>query len=232
MLLLPLITLAVSLVADQDREVSPTVVGFSIEQDRWVEWSQSSFATNAFDNLRQRTGHSPHIRIGANSEDRTIYDSSVQVQSIFHIFLQQFILYVQLSIGIFPPSTAIVPYPEAVNLTVGDGFYQCVANLLPGSVVFVQYWPGLGTLYSILTSTCVPAGTHVSWGVNFGRNNITTAVLQAQSIIRAFSSPSITETGIILDFLEIGNEADIYSLHGARDRSTWNITEYINEFRA
>lgn len=63
--------------------LSPSLVSFSIEQDRWVEWigapSRNEFFFNTLENLKRLSGEPPRIRIGANSEDRTIYDSSVQV---------------------------------------------------------------------------------------------------------------------------------------------------------
>ena len=69
----------------------------------------------------------------------------------------------------------------------------------------------------------------MTWGVNFGQNNLTAAVLEAQSILSAFDSPVVARAGIVLDLLEIGNEADLYPNHGARDRELWNVTEYIKE---
>ncbi len=61
----------------------PTLLSFSIEQDRWTNWSgiaaRNTFFFNVLDNLRIKTGSPPHIRIGANSEDRTIFDPDIQV---------------------------------------------------------------------------------------------------------------------------------------------------------
>lgn len=38
----------------------------------------------------------------------------------------------QFSEAIFPPATAVVPYPEAINITVGDGYYETAQFLPPG----------------------------------------------------------------------------------------------------
>jgi hypothetical protein len=66
--------------------ISPSHFSFSIEQDKWLSWagngSRNDFAYNAFDNLKQLTGEPPWIRIGGDSEDHTVFDSTVQVRSI------------------------------------------------------------------------------------------------------------------------------------------------------
>lgn len=65
-------------------------------------------------------------------------------------------------------------------------------------------------------------------GVNLGSNNITTAFLEARSIMAAFSSPAIRNAGIVLDFLEIGNEPDLYKNNGRR-AITYSYTQYVKE---
>ena len=67
------------------------------------------------------------------------------------------------------------------------------------------------------------------WGVNFGQNNITAAYLEARAIKNAFSSSAVKAAGVTLDFIEIGNEADLYKSNGLRDPSTWTIQEYVKE---
>ncbi len=47
------------------------------------------------------------------------------------------------------------------------------------------------------------SGTHVVWGLNLGRNNITAAFLAAQSLVKAFASPPIRDAGIVLDAIEL-----------------------------
>ncbi|KAF9254976.1 glycoside hydrolase family 79 protein [Marasmius fiardii PR-910] len=103
----------------------------------------------------------------------------------------------------FPPPTTTVPYPEASSVVVGDAYYKAARFL--------------------------PPNTHVSWGVNFGSNNITAAVLEARSIAEAFSSPEVANAGIKLDFIEIGNEADLYRNNGFRS-SSYTVKQYVPEW--
>jgi len=67
--------------------LSPSLLSFSIEQDRWTDWvgtsSRNNFSFNTLDNLGTLTGEPPRIRIGANSEDRTVYDPNVQASCHF-----------------------------------------------------------------------------------------------------------------------------------------------------
>jgi hypothetical protein len=68
----------------------------------------------------------------------------------------------------------------------------------------------------------------VIWGVNFRDNNITAAYLETQAIIKAFDSPTVKAAGISLDFLEIGNEADLYVRNGGRPKG-WGVSQYVSE---
>lgn len=71
--------------------LDPALLSFSLEQDRWPEWvatgansdAPNTFFLNALDNLKQRTGASPWIRIGADSEDHTNFNKRVDVRTIF-----------------------------------------------------------------------------------------------------------------------------------------------------
>ncbi|KAJ7597554.1 glycoside hydrolase family 79 protein [Mycena floridula] len=170
--------------------LSPALISFSIEQDRWTDWSgttsRNQFFFNTLDNLKQLTGQAPHIRIGANSEDHTDFNSDLE-----------------FSQTIFPAPTSTVPYPEALNITVGDAYYH--------------------------TARFLPRGTHVTWGVNFGQSNLTAAFLEAQAIVRAFNSPVLQGAGVVLDYIEIGNEPDLYKNNGLRP-STYNVTQYVPEW--
>jgi hypothetical protein len=170
--------------------LSKSLVSISLEQDRWPEWagtaSRNQFFYNTFDNIRAITGSPPDVRIGANSEDHTNFDSSVQY-----------------SHAIFPAPTNISPYPEATNITVGDGFYELAKYLVQG--------------------------THVTYGVNFGQKNLTAAFLQAKSIVKAFSTPAVKAADIVLDFIEIGNEPDLYRNNGLRS-SNYSVSDYIPEW--
>ncbi|KAJ7475659.1 glycoside hydrolase family 79 protein [Mycena latifolia] len=171
--------------------ISKSLVSLSIEQDRWPEWagtsSKNHFFFNTLENLKSITGAPPAIRIGANSEDKTNYNPAQT----------------EYAETIFPPPTAIVPYPEALNITVGNRYYQLAHSL--------------------------PKGTHVTWGVNFGSFNITAAVLEAKAIMNAFYSPAFSPTGVTLDYLEIGNEADLYANNGLRPKS-YNSSQYVQEW--
>jgi hypothetical protein len=57
--------------------------------------------------LQQLTGQPPKIRVGANSEDHTVWSPTVTVVE-----------------AAFPPPSSITPYPEATSITVGDTYYQ------------------------------------------------------------------------------------------------------------
>ena len=65
------------------RQISPSYVSFSIEQDRWTDWvgttSPNLFFNNVLNNLKQFTGQPPQIRIGGDSEDHTDFNPDVQV---------------------------------------------------------------------------------------------------------------------------------------------------------
>ncbi len=63
--------------------LSPTLISFSIEQDRWPDWTgvnaRNDFTFNALKNLADITGVPPKIRVGANSEDHTVWSPTVTV---------------------------------------------------------------------------------------------------------------------------------------------------------
>ncbi|KAF7330407.1 Glycoside hydrolase family 79 protein [Mycena venus] len=171
--------------------ISRSLISLSIEQDRWPEWvgtsSKNSFFLNTLDNINKLTGAPPNIRIGANSEDKTNFAYDIEYAE-----------------DIFPAPTAIVPYPEALNITVGNGFYQIAQHL--------------------------PRGTHVTWGVPLGPLNVTAAVLEAKAIMNAFDSPGCKAAGVTLDYLEIGNEADLYANNGFR--KSYTSSQYVQEWTA
>lgn len=72
-------------------QVSPLLVSLSIEGDRWPDWAangpsyaqRNQFFYNALENLKVRTGVWPRIRVGANSEDRTLYDDKIKVSPLW-----------------------------------------------------------------------------------------------------------------------------------------------------
>jgi hypothetical protein len=67
--------------------LSRSLVSFSLEQDRWGDWvgqgAGNPFFSNTLNNLKQLTGEPASIRIGADSEDRTNFNPSVQVRHCF-----------------------------------------------------------------------------------------------------------------------------------------------------
>lgn len=103
----------------------------------------------------------------------------------------------------FPPPSTITPYPEATKDTVGDEFYAL--------------------------SRFLPRGTHMTWGVNFAADNATNAVNMAKAIVRAFQSTAVKTSGVVLDLIEVGNEADVYLFNGLRS-SDWTVEEYVLEW--
>ncbi|PSS35531.1 hypothetical protein PHLCEN_2v1525, partial [Hermanssonia centrifuga] len=167
-----------------------TVLSFSIEQDRWPDWvgidSRNQFTFNALQNFAELTGQPPNIRVGANSEDHTIWSPTVTINQ-----------------DVFPPPNSVTPYPEATQITVGDGYYE------------LSKW--------------LPSGTRMTWGVNLGLDNVTNAVNMAKSIIKAFDSPAVRRSGVKLDLIEIGNEADLYMDNGDRP-SNWTVEEYVADW--
>lgn len=131
---------SISLTAPATAFVSQSLVSLSIEQDRWTDWagntSRNDFFFNTLDNLQQLTGLPPQIRIGANSEDHTNFGYNVQVvMPLTYRVTSLANCSCQFSELGFPPVTSIVPYPEAKNITVGNGYYGA-AQFLPSSDSF------------------------------------------------------------------------------------------------
>lgn len=67
----------------------------------------------------------------------------------------------------------------------------------------------------------------MTWGVNFGANNVTVAIAEAKSILKAFASSAVASSGVVLDFIEIGNEPDLYG--GGKRTGTWNVQTYVTQ---
>ena len=97
-----------------------------------------------------------------------------------------------------------------------------MSHLPPGRLYISVHHPVLHELIHDI-------GTHVVWGVNFGQNNLTAAFLEAQAIKNAFDTAAVKLAGVTLEFVEIGNEADLYPNNGARDGS-FNVAEYTTEY--
>ena len=77
-------------------------------------------------------------------------------------------------------------------------------------------------------SRFLPSGTHMTWGINFGADNVTIAISEAQSILKPFRSRKLQFAGIVPDFIEIGNEPDFYTFHGYRN-GTYDIQTYVTQ---
>ncbi|KAF7327593.1 Glycoside hydrolase family 79 protein [Mycena kentingensis (nom. inval.)] len=103
----------------------------------------------------------------------------------------------------FPPPSTTVPYPEATSIVAGPGFYQAAQFL--------------------------PKGTRVTWGINFGAKNLTAVYLETRAVLAAFASSAMKKAGVILDSLELGNEADLYNHNGLR-LPGYNIAQYVPEW--
>ena len=80
-------TIAVALPVRAPPTAAPlasTLLSFSIEQDRWPDWTgideRNEFTHAALTNLAHLTGRPPKIRVGANSEDKTVWDPTVTVR--------------------------------------------------------------------------------------------------------------------------------------------------------
>ena len=172
------------------QNLSSTLVSFSIEQDRWPDWAgtdaRNEFVHSALSNLAALTGTPPKIRVGADSEDHTVWSPTVTINE-----------------DTFPPPNTITPYPEATKIVVGDEYYAL--------------------------SRFLPTGTHMVWGVNFGADNATNAVNMAKSILKAFASSAVKAAGVVLDRIEVGNEADLYKNNGLRP-SNWTVDEYVTDW--
>lgn len=71
------------------QSLSPTLISFSIEQDRWPEWvgvqNRNEFTFNALDNYARLTGEPPKLRVGADSEDRTTWSPDVDVSTVIEV---------------------------------------------------------------------------------------------------------------------------------------------------
>jgi hypothetical protein len=75
----------------------------------------------------------------------------------------------------------------------------------------------------------IDTDTRVIWGVNLGQRNLTAAFLEVQAIVNAFASPAIKDSGIVLEAIEVGNEADFYKKNHMRPK-TFTSTEYVREY--
>jgi hypothetical protein len=78
-------------VPDDAKPLSQNLLGFSLEQDRWPDWagtqSRNEFTHSALLNYARLTGKPPKIRVGANSEDHTVWSPTVTVSDFASSFV-------------------------------------------------------------------------------------------------------------------------------------------------
>ncbi|KAF8313085.1 hypothetical protein DL93DRAFT_2156373 [Clavulina sp. PMI_390] len=102
--------------------VGRDLVGLSIEGDRWAEWvgpkQKNNYFISLLQNLGDITGQPPNIRIGADSQDHTFFDKTVDVAT-----------------ATFPASSVATPYPEADTVQVSSAYYDLSRYLPKGTHV-------------------------------------------------------------------------------------------------
>lgn len=217
---------SVSLTAPSNASfVSPSYLSFSIEQDRWTDWAgldtRNEFFYNALTNIKDIAGELPRLRVGADSADRTNFQSGLKV--ITHYSFEwlgdinaRFEL-LQETESVFESPTSTTPYPEADSDVVGEAFYRAARHLPPGSLLTVIPW---------IINLCT-TGIHVTWGVNLRELNATAAYLEAKAIAAAFNSFPAS-SGLVLDAIEIGNEANDYVEDYFRS-DNYSVAQYVSE---
>lgn len=67
----------------KSQPLASTLLSFSIEQDNWPDWSgidaRNEFTYSALQNFARLTGQPPKLRVGADSEDHTVWSPTVTV---------------------------------------------------------------------------------------------------------------------------------------------------------
>ena len=78
------------LVPPSSQPLSQNLLSFSIEQDRWPDWTgisaRNEFTHSALIQYASLTGKPTRIRVGANSEDRTVWSPTVTVSTNVLLF--------------------------------------------------------------------------------------------------------------------------------------------------
>ncbi|EJT96649.1 hypothetical protein DACRYDRAFT_60186 [Dacryopinax primogenitus] len=98
-----------------------SLVGMSIEQDRFPDWagtlgSPNPFTMTVLQNIVERYGVPPPIRVGGNTEDKTHWSPDVQYTN-----------------NTYPAATNTTPYPEANTVVVGTDFWSLAGNFPSGT---------------------------------------------------------------------------------------------------
>lgn len=105
-----------------------------------------------------------------------------------------------------PLRNAVVPYTRVMEIDIGDEHHQAVQFLPPSMPSALSHDIQLSIHRSLRIRY-----RNVIRGLNLGQSYLTAAYLNAKSIVKAFTSTAVKDTGITLDGIEIGNEADLYS---------------------
>lgn len=73
----------------------------------------------------------------------------------------------------------------------------------------------------------------MTWGFNFGSENLTLAMIELNAILDAFKKNTweggVKGSGVDLKLVELGNEADLYNGNGHRNKS-FNEATYVTEY--
>ncbi|KZT54289.1 glycoside hydrolase family 79 protein [Calocera cornea HHB12733] len=98
-----------------------SLVGMSIEQDRFPDWagtlgSPNPYTMSVLQNIVDRYGVPPPIRVGGNTEDKTHWSGDVQYSN-----------------NTYPAVTTTTPYPEADTVLVGTDFWSLAGNFPSGT---------------------------------------------------------------------------------------------------
>jgi hypothetical protein len=79
----------------------------------------------------------------------------------------------------------------------------------------------------------MPSGTIMTWGFNFGFENLTLATIELEAILdsfkRSINDGGVKGSGVELKLVELGNEADLYNNNGHRNKS-YNQADYTAEY--
>jgi hypothetical protein len=210
--------------------LSQTLLSFSIEQDRWPEWivdgdSPNGFFLNALDNIAQLTGAPPWIRIGADSSDRTNFNAAVQVRG-HNVCTRN--LWLTSAMSETALGRCVSPILGSHAVPGGNEHHYWAGILHPRIAFAAGYVRVYSCCYFRLTCGVFHIDTQVIWGVNFGGNNMTALHLGAAAIGGAFQSQDMKSSGVALQAIEVGNEADLYANHGRRSKP-YAISQYVKQ---
>lgn len=225
--------------------LASTLLSFSIEQDNWPDWSgideRNEFTYSALSTYANLTGQPPKIRVGADSEDHTVWSPTVTVRSQM--------IAGPLQTYVWHRSTRTYSHPRMPSrLTPRQRILLSVTNTTSSQNGFR---PVRALVDCAMSGLQLFVGTHMVWGVNLGFNNVTNAVNMAKAILNAFISPEVIESGVVLERIEVGachrlvfpntslkrllrvgNEADLYGNNGLRQKGNWTVEDYVPDWES